>query len=320
MEYLILNEASIPYPDRREADQKFPACLAIVSSAFDSHFKSLLLSGNLGQSWYEIPLAEAYPFREWLEIQEREYQRRVKSFITKAAVPQIPAEEVVIAERFALSEFFLFEEREISVPSLGAACLLGQLALSFDSHTRWQPARISLWHTELTSEGDQEAVLDVHHCVSAAQWQVFKDRIIEERRDSLRKGSELWDNREAEFPHIVFCGQTKSQLQHIFVSATVYNQLYGALTALNSYCEKGQDFSLASLKAETQLTISDESDTVKNNPRLSNLRTFVVGSEKQFFGFHIKNFSGAFRLHFYPNPSEKKMYIGYFGKHLPTAT
>ncbi|MEZ4829669.1 MAG: hypothetical protein R3C61_25790 [Bacteroidia bacterium] len=316
MEYLILNEASIPYHDRQEADQKFPACLAIVNSAFDSHFKAILLSGSFGQSWYEIPLAPEYPFRTWFEKQELEYKRKVKSFITKAAVPQIPEEEIVIAERFSLSEFVLFDDRSVSVPSLGAASLLGQLALSFDSHTRWQPAIISLWHRELTSDGDQEAALDVHHCVSAAQWQVFKDRITEERRDSLRKGSELWDNREAEFPHLVFCGQTKSQLKHMSVSTTVYHQLYGALTALNDYCEKGQDFSLASLKAETKLTISDESDTVKNNPKLSNLRTFTVGSEKQFFGFHIKNFSGAFRLHFYPDPSEKKVHIGYFGKHM----
>ena len=56
----------------------------------------------------------------------------------------------------------------------------------------------------------------------------------------------------------------------------------------------------------------------KNNKKLKKLRVFKVKGEKKFFEYHIKNFIFGYRLHFFSNASDKKIYIGYFGPHLPT--
>jgi hypothetical protein len=63
--------------------------------------------------------------------------------------------------------------------------------------------------------------------------------------------------------------------------------------------------------------VSGESKNVKNNPKLKKERIFFLpNGTKQFFEKHIK-LSGGFRLHFYPDETQKKIYIGYVGPHLP---
>ncbi len=66
------------------------------------------------------------------------------------------------------------------------------------------------------------------------------------------------------------------------------------------------------------LDISDESESVKQNPKFAIHRKFNVNGVPLFFGYHVKNFSGEMRLHFLPDKENKKILIAYFGKHLPT--
>jgi hypothetical protein len=65
------------------------------------------------------------------------------------------------------------------------------------------------------------------------------------------------------------------------------------------------------------LDVSGESETVRNNPEMRSKREFYLpNAEKKFFENHIK--LNGIRIHFYPNTNNKKIYIGYIGKHLPT--
>ncbi|MGN0462818.1 MAG: hypothetical protein ACI4HZ_10305 [Ruminococcus sp.] len=64
-----------------------------------------------------------------------------------------------------------------------------------------------------------------------------------------------------------------------------------------------------------------ESETVKSDTELKNLRKFQLpnGSEEYFFD-HI-GFTGKYsggRIYFLPDNSNNKCYIGYIGRHLPT--
>jgi hypothetical protein len=73
------------------------------------------------------------------------------------------------------------------------------------------------------------------------------------------------------------------------------------------------------LAAKTWIDFSDDSKTVQNIPKLKRHRMFMLPDGRTvFFGLHIKNFPAAMRLHFLPDYEAKKVYIGYFGKHLPT--
>ncbi|RMG27174.1 MAG: hypothetical protein D6730_07755 [Bacteroidetes bacterium] len=317
MEYLILNEASLPFETSESARKHFPDFLWILHDAIRNQFMTVRIREDIDPGWFEMKLAPNYPLRVWLREQEREYTTRVKSIISKTEIPHIPEEEIELARRYALSEFYLEAEREIQVPALGAAYLLEQLALSFASHARWLPAEIALWHTELTETGDTSQRISARNCGSRDSWRYYCRLIEVERRESLRKGGLLWEQRAQHFPHLIFCGKTEGQLRNLSVSKTVYTQLWQVLTALNAYCTSEENFSLTSIREKTQLHISDESASVKNNPKFRQHREFRIEGEKRFFGYHVKNFSGALRLYFFPVEETRNIYIGYFGKHLP---
>jgi hypothetical protein len=65
--------------------------------------------------------------------------------------------------------------------------------------------------------------------------------------------------------------------------------------------------------------VSGEKETVRNDPRLRKVREFWLDSgEKVLFENHIKLSSG-FRIYFYPDPNQRRIHVGYIGRHLPTA-
>ena len=64
------------------------------------------------------------------------------------------------------------------------------------------------------------------------------------------------------------------------------------------------------------MNISDESDKVKNTPRLKRQRNFKISDKigSQYCFFHIK--LDTIRIHIYPEEQEKVIYIAYIGSHL----
>ena len=60
---------------------------------------------------------------------------------------------------------------------------------------------------------------------------------------------------------------------------------------------------------------SDESRSVKSNPKLKELRKFKIADGKEIYMFHhIKNLSNGNRIYFHKE-SDSEIWIGYIGKH-----
>jgi hypothetical protein len=319
-DYLIFNHHSVPYKSLEDAQEEFPIFINILSEAFKEGLSAIRLSEqDVDKGWFEIQLSSGYTIREWLEGQEIDWKRKVESLIENTKFPIIPKEELEISEKHEWSGFSLKADEKIQVPVLGATYLLQKTAVSLASASCWLPNKIEIYQEVIEEENVKKYLYTANN---VATEQDFKDYLLDfkkEQKESLRKGGELWDKKATLFPNLIFCGDTKSQLTNLSISDKVYNQLYHSLTQLNAYCKKSEDYSLTSIQKSTELRITDESDTVKQNPYLRRPRVFAVNGKKEFFGYHIKNFSGAMRLHFFSVREEKKIYVGYFGKHLPTA-
>ena len=320
IEYFVLNAASIPFPTQEMADEELPKFFKLLQDAFKESIQGILVSGELEHKWFEIMVAPDIPFHSWLKGKDEAYRRRLKSFVSKSQYPIIKPEDNGLLYRFEYSNFYLADAQETDARSPGAAFLLGQLSLSWTSHDRWCVNPIRLIHIELRGEVETEEEVSVENCFDWDGWTGFKERIQQERTDSLRQSGELWAERETRYPHLEFCGAAVKQVKNLRVNQTVFRQFTDVLDKLNRYCEGDHNFSMNSIRDETGFVISDESDTVKQVRQLRRGREHRVGDIKVFFGWHIKSFSAAIRLHFYPQTEEKKIYIGYFGKHLPTAT
>lgn len=78
-------------------------------------------------------------------------------------------------------------------------------------------------------------------------------------------------------------------------------------------------FQLRVLQREYGMNISDESDTVKNTPKLKKQRNFKISDEKgsQYCFIHIK--LNNIRVHIYPEEQERVIYVAYIGPHLDLA-
>jgi len=147
------------------------------------------------------------------------------------------------------------------------------------------------------------------------------DKLEDDQRltmcNQISSGQDLWEQRGLLFPNLVFCDGVKDQLYadperfHIL-------RIMSRLKRLQEYFESCDDFYDAK---DLGMDARTESETVKTNPDLKQMRCFKTpdGREEYFFdhiGFHGK-FSGG-RIHFLPHKDKNKCYIGYIGKHLPT--
>lgn len=319
MEYFILNEESIPFLRKQDCKINLPIFFKILSFAFKHGVQAIRVSNSFDSGWYGLPVAKNYYLRDWLEEQRRDYSSRIKSLISKTAVPQIPINEIGLSSRFEISEFSLAANKSIKAPSLGAAYLSNQTGLSFNSSEYWNSDLVKIIQTTLNQESDiviQDC--SVKNIAIIDHWNLFHNALEDQRKANCRKGRILWEQKEDEFPNLIFCHSTKKQLENMSVGDSVFSRLWDNLKALNSSIDECDNFN--AFVKETNLDISDESDSVKQNKKLRRYREFTIPiGGKKFFGLHIKNFPGAYRLHILPDYEGSKVYIGYFGKHLPTA-
>lgn len=318
IEYLILNEESLPFKSRNACDEHLPEFFKILKNAFDENSNPIRVSEKFGGNWYQVLLAERYSMKDWIKHQEKEYSRRIRTLISKTAIPRIPPENMDERDRFGLSQFYLSKKPAIETPCLGVAFLLNGMAVSFLSDGVWDDSFIDLkWHTFEKNGLIVEKKCEAKNAARFEHWALHLKEIHAQRKENCRKGIEFWKNRRREFPNLIFCGDTEKTFQNLSIGNANFSRLWDNLKLLNEHirdCRSDRE-----LKENTGLNFSDESNRVKTNEKLRRYREFTLPGEpiRKFFGLHVKNFPGAFRLHFLPDYKTGKIYIGYFGKHLP---
>lgn len=129
----------------------------------------------------------------------------------------------------------------------------------------------------------------------------------------------FWGKRNQLFDKLIFCDNVKSQIESI-TENKYFNQILNKLNIFNQAIKETWNsgvFSYKLINRDYSLIISPESDRTKE--KYGNERTFQLpDGSSQLFDLHIK--MGDMRIHFFPDDTKKIIYIGYIGKHLPTAS
>lgn len=127
----------------------------------------------------------------------------------------------------------------------------------------------------------------------------------------------FWERREMLFSNIIFCSSVESDLKKI--GGTYLTVIKNKLAEFDRYLSanwKGGDFKYSDANLKSSLNISPESKKTMDQDKYYNQRLFSLPDGRRVcFELHIKT-SGNLRFHFYPE--NKKIYIGYIGKHLDT--
>jgi hypothetical protein len=254
---------------------------------------------------------------EWREhkLTEMKYVRLFNTFLSNRKNNIIKTADYSDAE-------FLVSVVDTLKNSLG--CLVaheeGMSTISLKTHCVWHDGVIKGCYRKLDSKSG--ALSEDEVCVENISDIYHVEKYIKKQEDaffaSINTAQDLWENREDIFPGLVFCEGVKSQIQR----DDDKQHISGIITRLKLL----NDYTISCEGAFTRKKFGhgarDESDYVKSNKKLSEMRKFQkpCGDRVYFYehyGFSTTLYSGG-RIHYLYCNDQKKCYVGYIGRHLPT--
>ena len=159
--------------------------------------------------------------------------------------------------------------------------------VSMNTSVLWQAEEIV--GTYVTLEQDDRQVA-VENCCSEEQLTLLDTKEKARMKLLVSSGKELWEKREALYPHLRFCDCVQEQLRE----ARIFLHIQMIMKRLQVLEDYFKDFDGKFDKNGVGYDCRGESETVEKNVDLRRLRVFRTPyGKEEFFGWHI-NFAGNF--------------------------
>lgn len=212
---------------------------------------------------------------------------------------------------------------EITYNSKGAGIAIDNscnFIVNLKSHYEWEKKNKSFEYKTLINDELIDSKKEISQIFDIQSLQCLLVLEKENKYKSISSGQDLWEQWDELFPNLIKCDKVKdclyrdpekNHIEKVIEQLDLLQQYFSSLK---------KSFSLNELK-HLGIDVSDESDTVKKNPKLKEVRFIKLpDGSKEYFYYHTK-FFGKFesRLYFLPITNSSKCYIGYIGRHLQTA-
>lgn len=320
---LVFNHHCLPFKSSQLAKNAIPDFLKIcIDASVSISLKTILVDDSIDNNWFRVELSQGYFWQDWFEQNKNNNQFR---------------DEIRVFRRIATSSLFkaediggdleLFDVREKNTgkhyPALRASAWYECPLFSFPTCFLWKTNPLEICIETLTDTGESvENDRQLMNIFNITIWNSVKNDLIKKRNECIRTGRELWNQRKELYSFLTFCGKTSSQLQNWSHGTNTFHQVKKALSVLNTYAEKMKIKSVNGYSHQQlrelglNYDVSGESGTVSQNRELRKEREFYLpDGNLVFFENHIK-LSNGFRIHFYPDPQNGNINIGYIGTHL----
>lgn len=316
--FLVFNELSVetephnpPYTIY-QAREWMAGLVATLQEASKQKVKNL----RTYRQFAEINLLPDYSLQQWMS--DHEVDQIARQYIrTKASKLPYLEDLPDVEDR---SRTFDFKLNGSVAHGCGAAYLLESIALSLACRDTWNTSQLTINIEELdeTTADIKEYSTPIKH-VSCADHVVSHVEWIQERlQSSVQNGADLLKKASGWFPNLVLIDDVCRQIEQMGSGTPQLRQAVKKLFELEVYCAgwKNGGFDPDQLASKA----TPESNTVRDNPDLRQLRMFFLPDGREaFFEWHLRITPNAWRLHFYPDPERRKIAIGYIGPKLPTA-
>ena len=297
--FALFNELSLPFSSSLEIEQHFNNFLYLVRELKAKNIEKI----RVDRAFKEFEVLEGIYFQHFFgQIRDRELKDRLRAFLTNRTIhiesPLIYKEEEEYEETLE-NEYFYNDTPTIG--ALASADILNTLAISFYSDKQWDRASIEI---EKHNIEDKVQKITVRHASTIAHLESHQEffETIEECIQLDITPLNFWNKKEKLFEkRIVLCDEVEKQIKNI--DTLIFTQALSILRNIECGNRLLSDF-----------TISGESQSVTNDPKLRRLREFTIDGKKEYFQNHIKNLSNGYRIHYFEKSSI--IYIGYIGKHL----
>ena len=265
------------------------------------------------QSIISIDFACNYNFQKWLNDSEG-VKAEHKTFLKRV----IDKYNIVVNEE-TTSEFCCkISEMEYESKILHKVIEGDCTALSFKTVDVFSDDYIQGIYRFLDEEQDdlKEENKEIPNICDNSKITSLKAKCKKDNYSNITSGYDFWDHRESLFPNLIFCENVKKQIYND-PGMNHINAIIKRLEKLDDYYNKHNIFDIKTLAFKAR----NESDSVKNDSKLKELRRFKKPDDSYSYFYNHISFSGNYtgRIHFEADDKLKKIYIGYIGKHLPTA-
>lgn len=310
--FLTLNDLSI----RNTVDTEYSAKAQIDEFVlFCKNLQTISIIDEIvfPESLFSISLCKGYSLTQW--INDANVSKNHKQFFRRFLDKHCRYYNTQSVD----GDFsVLIDEQEL--PAIGCAFALehDHVLLSLPTNSFWKNKSIAGEYSSLDEFGEVQISMQ---CIDNIWTSMPQDEIVSNYRKELSaditSGQDLWDKREQLYPNLVFCENIKDQL----FDDSEKHHIIAVMKRLERFQEYFSSCGSSYDPKELGMEARTESETVKSDADLRNLRRFKLpnGNEEFFFdhvGFYGK-YSGG-RIHFLPDAPNKKCYIGYIGRHLQT--
>jgi hypothetical protein len=315
----VFNDASLPFKSLETCRQHLPVFFSILRKATKNEVHVIRTNENIGSNWYNIHYADGFSLSQWIEQRpDRDYKRYIRRIMDRTKCPLVSSDENEILDVLNRSEFTLADGNYQPVFSLGVAFLIETPAVSFCSMQRWKENWLAVVHNQFDGETDDVLKKDcyVENISQREHLSFFLKKLKEERQSSQDYLKGLVVSGNDDYKNLIFCHNVLRNFEQLGIHKSLLKKIKDVLGKLNSVIQVTESESY--IKENLGLNISGESQTTKNTMKLIKHRNFKLPNGNfETFDLHVKNFPDGQRLYFLPDFKSKKIYIGYFGKHLP---
>nr|WP_274616274.1 hypothetical protein [Vibrio alginolyticus] len=317
-----MNHHSLPFASKEDADNGLLAFFTVLKVCRTAGLKILLVDDDQDKSLMGLELANGYFVRNWFASASKvaelaDWCRFLKSLETKQ-----PLFETVDIES-------VDDTVEVGLPEEGsgkqvllAAFYFETFLASFTALAAWANSHIKVWVFELDATPEQrgETLLNLSDSVSLG---VHGDELKQRRNALLKTAKDIWLKRADLFPHITLLpNQIGTSLQGWSARQDVLLKARDALNVLESFSDKWLADEYVEYRHEylrdlgLAAEVSGESDSVNNDPKKKKERMFWLDDGRHVYCENHVKLPDGYRLHFYADSANKRIYVAYLGPHL----
>lgn len=319
---IVLNHHSLPFSCKEDADNGLLVFFNILKICRMAGVRLLLVDESQDKSLMGLELTNGYFVRNWHAFANKtaeltDWCRFLKSLETKQ-----PLFETIDIEKIGDKVEVGLTGESSSKPVLLAAFYFETFIASFTALAEWMDSHIKVWVFDLDSTPNQrnETVLNLSNATSLED---HGEELKRRRNELLDNAKNIWRQRVNLFPHLTLLSdQIGTSLQSWSSRQDILLKARDALNVLELFCEKWSAGKFPDYRHEHLRTlglaaeVSGESPSVNNNPKKKGERMFWLEDGRQVYCENHVKLPDGYRMHFYPDAEEKRIYVAYLGPHL----
>lgn len=309
MREMVLNRASLAAGDARAATGFLKGVAVGMSQLVRENVTGYSL--RMDRDFHEIECAPGVSMQDAMHKLKGAGARDEFGFLIRLATkaPLLDGVDREAEHRFLACEATSFPSED--GPPLLLCALTGGVAVGFPTADRWDRDRLTVEFEELlpndTFSRESE---DIDHLARLEH----SAGICSRHRETLRAGltpRELWSNRRAAFPNLLFGPDVERHIAGLPHFHTVVGRLIELDSAAGNWRGDG------GAAPPWTCHVTNESATTRNDPKLSEARRYRSNSgERRAFFWHARCGNGL-RIHLRFDRERYEVEIGYIGSHLP---